>query len=425
MKKQIFSLFCALILFLNLNPIAPASALEGDAVRAADTLHTLGLLKTVNYAVKDTANRVTAAVFLVQLGGINPPAGGKSPFSDTPDWAADSLAYAAGQGWITGVEGGVFDAYGPLTSSAWFTMLLRMLGWKDSEGAFKSNNAAVFARRVGLSSRDYPASMSRGDLYESILDALAFKLPDGSGTVAARMVRNGICTQSAVNAVGLSSDILTARQIADRHMAAVFALNLYESKEQAAQNNPSSNATGFFLNQDGVAVTSCHTLEDAAYGLATLITGESYEIERVIWMDSNLDLAVIRVSKTSTTNEITPGFAYLEISDSSEIRPGDIVYTLSNSLGLGLAITSGIVSSVTKDTKLYGFPCVMNTAGISQGSSGGAVLNIYGHVIAVAAGAFRLGNEMYVSVPADLIKSVDFNSTGESLQTAGKRFARS
>ena len=422
MKKRILSLFCALTLILNAIPAV--SALEGEAVRAADTLYTLGLLKTVNYAVDDNANRITGIVFLVQLsGGTSGTQPAAAPFTDLPDWGADAAAYAFTQGWIPGPSGGMFDPYGPLKSADWFAMLLRMLGYRDSEGDFTPAAAAVFARRIGLAARLYPETMRRGDLYESVRDAMSFSYKDGSGTVLARMIQRGVCSQASANALGLTNRELSARQIADRYMSAVIRLDFYRSQETLQNKTPYTNASGFFITSDGIAVTSFHTLEEAAYGVATLITGEACMVDRLLWYDVNLDLAVIRVSNTTLAQQKVSAFAVLETAAADDIRPGDAVYALSNPLGLGLAVSSGVVSAVTMDADIYGFPCVMNTAGISQGSSGGAVVNVYGHVIAVAAGAFRLGNEMYVGIPAELIRAVDLTVAGETLQNASAKRA--
>ncbi len=79
---------------------------------------------------------------------------------------------------------------------------------------------------------------------------------------------------------------------------------------------------------------------------------------------------------------------------------GDTVYTMGNPLGMGLAVSSGIVSAVERPVTGYSLPCIMNTADISHGSSGGALLNAYGQVLAVTTGAFTYGNNMYLAVPS-------------------------
>ena len=63
----------------------------------------------------------------------------------------------------------------------------------------------------------------------------------------------------------------------------------------------------------------------------------------------------------------------------------------------------------------YTLPCVMNTADISRGSSGGALLNVYGRVIAVTSGAYTYGNNMYLAVPVDPVMDADLTVPGKTL----------
>ena len=113
-------------------------------------------------------------------------------------------------------------------------------------------------------------------------------------------------------------------------------------------------------------------------------------------------------------------FACLTLSETgtADLRPGDEVYTLGNPLGLGLAVSSGIVSAVEREVENYGLPMVMNTADISQGSSGGALLNVYGHVVAVTSGAYTYGNNMYLAVPIDPVLDADCSVEGMTLEEA-------
>ena len=92
MKNRLFAYFCALTLLVSLFPAA--SALEGEALRAADTLHTLGLVSgTVggDYALEEPATRAQAVVLLVRLSGAEVDSGSgswSSGFQDVPAWAA-------------------------------------------------------------------------------------------------------------------------------------------------------------------------------------------------------------------------------------------------------------------------------------------------------------------------------------------------
>ena len=98
-----------------------------------------------------------------------------------------------------------------------------------------------------------------------------------------------------------------------------------------------------------------------------------------------------------------------------DIRDGDRVYALGNPLGLGLAVSEGIISSTARPVERYALPCVMNTADISSGSSGGALMNVYGQVIAVTSGAYTYGNSMYLAVPTDPVLSADLTAPGRTL----------
>ena len=143
-------------------------------------------------------------------------------------------------------------------------------------------------------------------------------------------------------------------------------------------------------------------------------------MESVVWYDPDIDLAVLRISPTSTDGKTASAFAYLELAGTADIRSGDTVYTLGNPLGLGLAVSSGIISATNRDVYRYALPCVMNTADIYQGSSGGALLNVYGHVIAVTSGAYTYGNNMYLAVPADPVMEADLTVPGLTLEEVAK-----
>jgi len=418
MKIRLTALLCALLLLLGAVPTI--GALEGDTTLAADTLATLGLVQgnDTGYALDAPATRAHAAVLLIRLAGAGTAAKNDlwiSGFRDVPTWAYAPITYAAHQGWITGVTVLDFKPDNALTANAWCTMLLRMLGYSDKSGDFTVSDAAAFARRIGLVSRSYEGTMTRGDVFETMYDALFFSYKDGSETVIERLVRQGNCSGAAAHALGLLNKQLTARQIADRHMAAVFSMDTYDTEEQWNTKQPSGNASGFFISADGLAVTNYHSIDGSLYVMATTAAGEVYPVEEVIYYDTAIDIAVIRVSRTSTKDTTTSAFACLELVGTDEIRNGDVVYAISNPLGLGLAISSGIIGSTAHDVERYQLPCVVNSADISQGSSGGALLNEYGKVIAVTSGAYTHGNNMYLAVPVNPVMEADLTVAGQTL----------
>jgi len=416
MKKHLLILFCVLTLLVSSIPVAAAGT---ASLRTADKLATLGLVDSagaaVDYHLDEPATRAQAALLLVRLSGAAVSGTARADFRDVPAWAAAAVHYAAQQGWVSGFSEREFRPDTVITANAWCTMLLRMLGYSDRDGDFTIHDAPVFAQRIGLISRKYTGNMTRGDLFETMQDALTFPYPDGSGTVISRLVSQGACSRAAANALGLLDAELTAQEAAARHMSSVFCLELFRSEADIKAKTGSSNSSGFFISKDGLAVTNHHSIEGAIHAIATLSTGEQYEVEKVIYYDEDIDIAVIRVSQVSVDGKVASAFAPLDLAGTADIYYGDIVYTLGNPLGLGLAVSSGIISDPARVLDDYALPCVMNTADISKGSSGGALLNIYGQVVAVTAGAYVLGNSMYLAVPIDPIFTADLTVEGITL----------
>lgn len=394
MKTRLFSLLCALTLLLCAVPAA--SALEGESLEAAKTLAELHVIGGVpaEKALKTAATRRQASDLLVSLYGVT-----------TSDREVSAQEYAVSKGWVT-VTGGQQEAVptGEVCAS-----LLRQLGYEG----FTEKTAAVYARRIGLTARDYEETLTLGELCELTRDALVF--PDAKGVTAAeRLVKAGVCAQSQIQ--DLFPEALTARQVADRCMCAVFCVDTYYTEDHYKKNLIDNGGSGFFISADGLAVTNYHTLAKSIRAEATLVTGERFPIEEVLFYEPDVDLALIRVSRTTVDKKTeVPFFACLEIAEEPDLRPGDKVYTLGVPLGLTLAISDGIVSAVNHQTTQFPEPCILNTADISHGSSGGALINTLGHVVGVTTGAYEAGNNLYISVPLDEIQQADWTAEGITL----------
>lgn len=404
MKKKFAAIFCALILLAAALPAA--FALEGESQRALDVLDTLNI--DVNFQagqdLKSPIPRGEAAVLLMRFSGAD------------VRQADIALSNVKAQNLLSRTV----PQDSAISANEFCAALLRLLGYDDAAEA----NGAVYARRIGLTARDYDGNLTWGDTFQILRDALTFSYKDGP-SAAQRLIDKGLCSRAAVNALGLFDEELTARQIADRYMSAVFCIRGYQTEKAYAKGEDTNQASGFFISSDGLALTNHHAINDAEVATATLVTGETFPIERVLYYDAKIDIALVRVSCTAVDGKEVPAFATLELAGTEDLRPGDAVYTLGNPLGLGLAVSSGIVSDVNRDVENYGLPMVMDTADISHGSSGGALLNIYGRVIAVTTGAYTYGNNMYLSVPVDAISDVDRTAEGQPLKDATAEYRAS
>ena len=55
-------------------------------------------------------------------------------------------------------------------------------------------------------------------------------------------------------------------------------------------------------------------------------------MESVIYYDVDIDIAVLRISRTSSAGKTTSAFSTLELVGTEDLRAGDVVYTLGNPL---------------------------------------------------------------------------------------------
>ena len=431
MKHKLLAGLCALVMFVSILP--SAAALTGEARRAADTLSGLGVVNGTGsgYALDAVPTRVQAAAILVRLAGMEAQAkkgGYTSKFTDVPAWAADTVAFAAAKGWVKGTSADAFSPHAPVSANAWCAFLLRMLGYSDAKGDFTVSDAALFARHIGLTTRDYTGdkAFNRGELFRIAADALSFRYKGSEETVLDRLISRGAVTRQQAAALGLLNPLLTPRQIYDRCASAVFQLDFHTTPAGTVDPNadadgdgqpdgepdPDVNSSGFFIHESGVAVTNFHALDGALRGTATLLTGEQFPVQDVLYFDRKIDIAVIRISRTSTEGRTVPAFAALKMAGAGEVYPGDDVYAIGNPLGDGISFSDGIVSDAARKMPEYALPSIVNTASISQGSSGGALLNAYGEVIGITTGAYVYGNNMYLAVPIDPAMDVDVTQPG-------------
>lgn len=386
MKQKLLAVLCALALCISMLP--SAAALSGEERRAANRLRGLGLLEgTVSLA--DAPTRSQAASLLSALTG-------------------KTTAFPAE------------DAGAAVTANDCFALLLEELGYHEADGDFAHEDAALFARRIGLTTQDYTTvSFTQGDLCEVVSDALTFPHRDDRNSLLDGLLDAGTVSWAQAAGLGLLNEELTARQIYDRCSAAVFQLDFwkYNSKKPPEDTSPDSTSSGFFLDESGIAVTNFHSIEYAIRGVATLVTGEQYEVTEVMYVNKKTDIAILRISRTSLDGKTTSAFAHLDLPETDDVRAGDAAYAIGCPLGLGLAISDGIISDASRPVDRYQLPCILSTGSISQGSSGGALLNTYGEVIGITSGAYVYGNDMYLAVPLVPALETDLVFIETSLKT--------
>jgi serine protease Do len=144
-------------------------------------------------------------------------------------------------------------------------------------------------------------------------------------------------------------------------------------------NRPSTQeaaGSGWIISSDGYIVTNNHVVEDAQSISVILDNGEVYDAE-IVGTDPVTDMAVIKIDAQS--------LPAAQVGDSSQLRVGDWVVAIGNSLGEGIRATQGIVSrkdvSLQVDTSQVLYGLIETDAAINPGNSGGPLVNLAGEVI--------------------------------------------
>ena len=166
-----------------------------------------------------------------------------------------------------------------------------------------------------------------------------------------------------------------------------------------------STGSGFFVGPNQIA-TNYHVIEDILneYTIrgAKLVGKEDiYAIEDVVSFDKEKDLAIVKVKEVKSTGIEVPA---LTLGDSDAVQIGEKIYVAGNPQGLEGTFSDGIISAIrgdSTDDKLF-----QMTAPISQGSSGGPVLNEKGEVIGVSVATLSDGQNLNFAIPVNYLKAL-------------------
>lgn len=182
----------------------------------------------------------------------------------------------------------------------------------------------------------------------------------------------------------ISSDgKLTTAQIAAKVQPSVVGVVAYVGTEQSLYGSgimQSSEGSGIIMSADGYIITNAHVVDGASGMKIVLNNGEEYDA-KLIGMDKNTDLAVVKIE----ADNLTPA----EFGDSAQLQVGEDVVAIGNPGGLQLAgsVTKGVVSGVNRPIKSddvgYTMNCIQTDAAINPGNSGGALVNQHGQVVGI------------------------------------------
>ncbi|MFN4112606.1 MAG: Do family serine endopeptidase [Sphingomonadaceae bacterium] len=181
--------------------------------------------------------------------------------------------------------------------------------------------------------------------------------------------------------------------------------------QQPMTREAQSLGSGFIISSDGYVVTNNHVVAPNGRGTVEQITvtmpdGTEYPA-RLVGADAQSDLAVLKISRGEP-------FPFVEFGDSGQARVGDWVIAIGNPFGLGGTVTSGIISSVLRNTGGGAYDRYLQTdASINRGNSGGPLFDMQGKVIGVnnaiispTGGSVGIGFAIPAEVAAPIVEKL-------------------
>jgi S1-C subfamily serine protease len=173
--------------------------------------------------------------------------------------------------------------------------------------------------------------------------------------------------------------------------------------------------SGFVIREDGIIVTNFHVVESATS--ITVLTSDEEPVEyeaRVIGGDIPADLAILDVD--------AEGMATVPLGSSEDLELGQQVVAIGYALGLegGPSVTSGIVSSLTRQIEVEDPSCppeecgtdqtrvysdvIQTDAAINPGNSGGPLVDLAGNVVGINSAGTTTAENVGFAIQIDSAK---------------------
>ena len=140
------------------------------------------------------------------------------------------------------------------------------------------------------------------------------------------------------------------------------------------------SGSGSIIDNRGHIVTNNHVIREAQKLEVTLADGSKWPAQ-LTGTDSDNDLAVIKINAPAEKLKALP------FGDSRKLQVGQKVLAIGNPFGLGLTLTTGIVSSlgrtIRSEVGTTIEDVIQTDASINPGNSGGPLLNSEGEIIGI------------------------------------------
>lgn len=201
MKRILLSMSLVMIVFVS--SVSPAFAVySAQYQEQAESLKILGVFQGTGggFELDREPSRLEGLVMMIRMLGKETAAKGLSSqpcvFVDVPAWGIGYVNYAYQNGMTKGVGNQRFGTTDKLSAKSYVTLMLRALGYNDSQGDFSFDKAVDFAIQIKMLSNAEAASLSSGTFlrdHVAMVSGMALKTAtkDSSQSLLDSMVTSG------------------------------------------------------------------------------------------------------------------------------------------------------------------------------------------------------------------------------------------
>ena len=167
-----------------------------------------------------------------------------------------------------------------------------------------------------------------------------------------------------------------------------------------------SLGSGCIISRDGLVVTNAHVIKSATKISITTYNGEIYDAKVVASNEFN-DIALIKIIPEGRQRKI---FKPIVMAPIGSLFLGEDVIAVGNALGLSSTVSKGILSGINRKLKRGNkviFKDLLQTdAAITNGYSGGPLINIKGEMLGMTTAIHRKAFGISFAVPLYRVENV-------------------
>ncbi|MDD2446897.1 MAG: trypsin-like peptidase domain-containing protein [Tissierellia bacterium] len=203
-----------------------------------------------------------------------------------------------------------------------------------------------------------------------------------------------------------TDEINTTAAVARKATSSVVGITSVQMQREFFWTRPVEGVgSGVVVNSNGYILTNAHVIGNGeAKEIKVLFESGDEFAGKVLWVDSALDLAVLKVNASN--------LSYARLGNSDVLEVGELAIAIGNPLGLDFqrSVTSGVISGLHRSIQVDQFnmmeDLIQTDASINPGNSGGPLLNGKGEVIGINTAKVQSGEGLGFSIPINTVKPI-------------------